>query len=90
MIGNCVSRHQILTNLNDLGLTREDPKAVVLTKLGQAFIGVLHKDCYDPHLPRRLIEWRRAGLDASKPKIDRYIKTFFGKQISFQSKLFRE
>ncbi|MBI6882681.1 hypothetical protein [Pseudomonas putida] len=89
-IGNVVSRPQILKNLADLGLIRCDPGAVVLTELGLAFIASLHKDCYDPHLPRRLMEWRLSGFDASKSKIDRYIKTFFGKQIRFQSKLFHE
>lgn len=59
-----------------------------LTDLGLRFIESLHPDCYDPFMPRRIEGWQAAGIDASKSQIDRYIKTYFGKQIRFQSKLF--
>lgn len=61
-----------------------------LTDLGLRFLESLHPDCYDPFMPRRLAGWQGAGFEASKPQIDRYIKTYFGKQIRFQSKLFRD
>lgn len=60
-----------------------------LTDLGLRFLESLHPDCYDPFMPRRLEGWQAMGIEAAKPQIDRYIKTFFGKQIRFQSKLFR-
>lgn len=60
-----------------------------LTDLGIRFLESLHPDCYDPFMPRRLEEWQAAGIQAAKPQIDRYIKTYFGKQIRFQSILFR-
>ena len=61
-----------------------------LTELGLRFLESLHPDCYDPFMPRRLEGWQAAGIEASKTQIDRYIKTYFGKQIRFQSKLFRD
>lgn len=60
-----------------------------LTDLGTRFLECLHPDCYDPFLPRRLDKWQQDGIKAARPQIDRYIKTYFGKQIRFQSKLFR-
>jgi hypothetical protein len=44
----------------------------------------LHPDCEDPDLPFRLHAWCEAGA-AAKPAIDRYIKTFFGKQKRFMA-----
>jgi hypothetical protein len=60
-----------------------------LTDLGLHFCESLHRDCYDPFLPRRILEWQEQGFEVSRPLIDRYIKTYFGKQIRFQSKLNR-
>jgi hypothetical protein len=59
-----------------------------LTNLGLRFCEGLHKDCYDPFLPQRLEQWQASSLAEAKPQIDRYLKTYFGKQIRFQSKLF--
>jgi hypothetical protein len=60
-----------------------------LTNLGLRFCESLHRDCYDPFMPHRIQGWQEQGFDVSKPLIDRYIKTYFGKQIRFQSKLNR-
>lgn len=60
-----------------------------LTDLGLRFCESLHRDCYDPFMPHRIQGWQEQGFDVSKPLIDRYIKTYFGKQIRFQSKLNR-
>lgn len=89
-IGTIISRQTILTHLIDLGLIKEYRRQIVLTDLGNDFLSKLHKDCYDPHLPRRLMDWRDSNLERVKPIIDRYLKTYFGKQIRFQSELFQE
>jgi hypothetical protein len=60
-----------------------------LTSLGERFLECLHPDCYDPFQPRRIDTWQKLGFSEAMPQIDRYIKTYFGKQIRFQSKLFR-
>lgn len=49
---------------------------------GQALLESLHPDCEDPDLPYRLDTWVRDG-EASLPAMDRYIRTFFGKQLRF-------
>lgn len=59
-----------------------------LSGAGEAFCQALHKDCYDPFQPHRLKKWRGMAFSQAKPQIDRYLKTYFGKQVRFQAKLF--
>lgn len=86
--GSAASRLRILDNLLEAGLvarTEVDGKhAVQVSARGQALMNLLHPDCEDPDLPFRLHAWCEAGA-ASKPAIDRYIKTFFGKQKRFMA-----
>lgn len=49
---------------------------------GLALLEALHPDCEDPDLPYRLDAWCEQG-DAAYPSVDRYIRTFFGKQMRF-------
>ncbi|KWA84149.1 hypothetical protein WL29_22560 [Burkholderia ubonensis] len=53
-----------------------------LSGRGRALLNLLHPDCEDADLPFRLHAWCEQGA-AAKPAIDRYIKTFFGKQKRF-------
>lgn len=83
-VGSAASQASIITNLIETGLleTTEDAKRPTLcvSELGQRFLSLVHPDCEDADLPFRLDAWCEAGLEASKPAIDRYLKTFFGKQ----------
>ena len=54
-----------------------------LSKKGATMLDRLHPDCEDADLPYRLRDWALQGLEVSQPQIDRYIRTFFGKQKRF-------
>jgi hypothetical protein len=85
-LGSAASRSPILENLLSAGLlartTVDGKHAVVISARGLALLELLHPDCEDLDLPFRLHAWCEQGA-ASKPAIDRYIKTFFGKQKRF-------
>ncbi|MEX3983787.1 hypothetical protein AB4Y45_32915 [Paraburkholderia sp. EG287A] len=80
------SRMQIIEKLVDAG--RIAPSAdvartvYVVSPLGHVLLNSLHPDCEDPDLPFRLDAWCAKG-EESKPAIDRYIRTFFGKQLRY-------
>jgi hypothetical protein len=61
----------------------EEGRRIHVTPAGQAAIAALHPDCEDRDLPFRLDRWMMAGFTASRPAIDRYLRTFFGKQKRF-------
>lgn len=85
-LGSAASQHQILTNLVALGLVacprKEDRLGCELTDAGIAFLDMLHPDCEDADLPFRLRQWE-ADWPASRPPMERYLRTFFGKQKRF-------
>lgn len=96
-VGSPASVAQIIQNLVDAGLLgqllpagwmgpldeyRSPPYRLTVSDRGRALLEMLHPDCEDLDLPFRLDAWCAAGA-AAKPAIDRYIKTFFGKQIRF-------
>lgn len=60
---------------------------VFLTEEGNRFLELLHPDCQDPDLPFRLDKWSRLPEAEAKEKINRYIRTFFGKQKAFFDKV---
>lgn len=85
-LGSAMSRAQILGQVEDHGwCTRSAtrPAVVSITPTGEAFVRRLHPDCWDPDLPFRLAQWASQGLTQCKPSIDRYVRTFFGKQKRF-------
>jgi hypothetical protein len=99
-LGSAASVSQILQNLVEAGLLAElvppgwmgplkeywkPPCRLTVSDRGHALLALLHPDCEDPDLPFRLDAWGNQG-DAAKPAIDRYIRTFFGKQIRFRPK----
>lgn len=83
-LGSALSRHAILEQLRSHGWIAVDagPKKhqVRLTEQGQAVLARLHPRCEDPDLPFRLQAWMEQGLPEAKPAIDRYLRTFFGRQ----------
>ncbi|MCE7534227.1 hypothetical protein [Acinetobacter nosocomialis] len=84
-IGSAASRHALIENLLGNGLIETIDGVFHVSTLGQAFLKSLHPDCQDADLPFRINEWMLTWPD-SQPKIERYIKTFFGKQKRFADK----
>ncbi|RCT89658.1 hypothetical protein [Acinetobacter baumannii] len=84
-IGSVASRHAIIENLLANRLIKTIDGMFHVTPLGQVFLESLHPDCQDADLPFRINEWMLTWPD-SQPKIERYIKTFFGKQKRFADK----
>jgi hypothetical protein len=87
-LGSAASYSSILENLRGAGLltaaSRGDRSydCFQVSPVGQALLRSLHPDCEDPDLPFRLDAWCAAGA-ASRPAIERYIRTVFGKQSRF-------
>ncbi|KVP75216.1 hypothetical protein WJ96_05515 [Burkholderia ubonensis] len=85
-LGSSASTLQIMDNLVAAGLLVRGIVAgrshLGLSGHGRTLLNLLHPDCEDADLPFRLNAWCEQGL-ASKPVVDRYINTFFGKQKSF-------
>lgn len=85
-LGSVASRGQIIRDLaeNRLLSCSAEGRQVSVSSEGQALLESLHPDCEDADLPFRLDQWCRTGLEESRPKIDRYLRTFFGKQKRFR------
>lgn len=96
-VGSAASVAQIVQNLVDAGLLsqllpagwmgplqeyRSPPYRLAISDRGRALLALLHPDCEDLDLPFRLDAWCNQGA-AAKPAIERYIRTFFGKQLRF-------
>ncbi|MDH0071202.1 hypothetical protein N7359_01430 [Stenotrophomonas maltophilia] len=80
-LGSAASRHAIVDQLMQTGLLIEsaDSSRLQVSKLGTQFLAQLHPDCEDADLPMRLTRWA-SQWPSSRPNIDRYLRTFFGKQ----------
>ncbi|WP_298705460.1 hypothetical protein [uncultured Variovorax sp.] len=84
-LGSPASRAAIVSGLSGAGLLVADHKArTKLSERGQAFLSQLHPDCKDADLPARIRQWE-SEWPASKPSIERYLRTYFGKQKRFSS-----
>jgi hypothetical protein len=87
-IGNAASRSDIMGNLTQQGLLERLPKhKLVISARGERLLQFLHPDCEDPDQVIRIHTWAELPLDVAKQKVDRYIKTFFGKQKRYLSKV---
>ncbi len=85
-LGSPASRAPILLGLIDAGLLERTERSISLSARGHDFLGLLHPDCQDQDLPARLAEWQSQWPE-SRGKIERYLRTFFGKQLRFRSAL---
>lgn len=85
-LGCPASRVVILEDLVKHGLITLDGENYSISDKGRQFLKLLHPECYDLDLPYRLHQWCSEWND-SKPKIDRYLKTFFGRQKRFFGKI---
>jgi hypothetical protein len=85
-LGSIASIGNIVAGLQSAGLISDSDSnrgKASLTAKGECLLGLLHPDCEDRDLPFRLATWCEAGLEQSKASIDRYLKTFFGRQKRF-------
>ncbi|HDR9179280.1 TPA: type IA DNA topoisomerase [Burkholderia vietnamiensis] len=83
LLGSPASRVEIIQGLQDAGLAVPNAAGQVrLTSTGRRFLQLLHPDCRDADLPARMAEWERTWPE-SRPKVESYIRTFFGKQKRF-------
>jgi hypothetical protein len=81
-LGGTASRHQILHGLTETGLTEwRGERHVAVSTLGLRFLSLLHPNSRDRDLPFRLEAWKTDPDGTAK--VDRYIRTFFGRQIRF-------
>ena len=82
-LGSPISRGEIVYWLRQSGCLAQEghdkPERYILSDRGLRLASLMHKDCYDPHLNSRLRSWGDSW-PASKPAIERYIRTFFGKE----------
>ena len=90
-IGSAISRSEIIGSLSKMGLLDEAPqggrrKRYNLSPKGRTLASLMHKDVFDPDLPGRIEGWGESW-PASKSKIDRYIRSLFGKQKRNMSRI---
>lgn len=83
VLGSPMSQHAIIQSLVSAGLLGGGPKALAITARGHALLAALHPDCEDADLPMRLDAWMR-DWPASRPVMERYLRTVFGKQARFE------
>jgi hypothetical protein len=81
-LGSPASRGKILQGLVQAGLLDQSGMLICLSDRGREFIELLHPDCQDRDLPARLNEWQ-VQWPESRGKVERYLRTFFGKQLKF-------
>lgn len=90
-LGSPMSRAAILEHVVNNGwlIPTSDLRAapLALGPKGRHVLARLHPGCEDADLPFRLHAWAQQGLEASQPAIDRYIRTFFGRQKRFLDRL---
>jgi hypothetical protein len=86
--GSPASRSLIIRNLQLAQLvTSGATEPVEVSPLGNRLLELLHPDCQDPDLSFRLDEWFKLPELEAQVKVDRYLRTFFGKQMRFQGGL---
>jgi len=90
-IGSAISASQIIEDLKKANFvdtaarTGRNGPSLRITKAGRRLLDLLHPDCEDVDLPFRIRQWQEQG-SGSHPAIDRYIRTFFGKQKRFSAR----
>jgi hypothetical protein len=82
-LGSVTSRASVIEGLADIGLLDRNGRRRSLSDRGRHFLDLLHPDCHDPDLPFRIEEWSRLPREEAYPKVDRYIRTYFGRQKRF-------
>ncbi len=81
--GTEASRAPIVRHLIESGLAAQDGRWISVSDLGRRFLDLLHPDCEDADLPFRMTEWCRMPEEEGRARIDRYVRTWFGRQMRF-------
>lgn len=87
-LGSAISANQIVEDLKRSGFvdaraaTGRSGQSLQISEAGRRLLDLLHPDCEDPDLPFRIRQWQEQGSD-SHAAIDRYVRTFFGRQKRF-------
>ena len=90
-LGSAISAAQIVDDLKKAGFvdagaaTGRKGQSLEISAAGRRLLDLLHPDCEDADLPFRIRRWQEQGVD-SHPAIDRYVRTFFGKQKRFSAR----
>lgn len=84
-LGSVISRTEIIMRVSELGLIENRDHSLFLSAQAKALLSYLHPDCCDLDLPFRIYDWCQ-DFEQSKPKMDRYLRTLFGKQKRFFAK----
>lgn len=98
-LGSPASRATILESLTDQGLLHlagAKPRSAGgtlslkgVSPLGISLLDALHPDCEDPDLPFRIRAWADLPEAEAIERVDRYIRTFFGKMQRYADRRFR-
>jgi hypothetical protein len=82
-LGSNASRSQIISDLHEMQLIEDlGDRRLGVSALGRSLLARIHPDCEDADLPARVQLWARTW-PASKPNVEKYLRTFFGKQQRF-------
>lgn len=83
-LGSAASRAKIIDDLHNAGLitSMEAREGIELTAAGKTLLQRLHPDCRDMDLPARMDQWE-ADWPQSRTAVERYLRTFFGKQMRY-------
>lgn len=71
---------QVADALVNAGLARVHMTRITISPAGRTFLASLHKDCRDVDQFARVDAWAHEW-PASRPLVERYLRTFFGKQM---------
>lgn len=87
-LGSLTSQCAIIEHLLSSGLAVRDDvtRKIMISSIGEKFLSLLHPDCEDPDLPFRVARWCGDGISLSRFAIDRYVRTFFGKQKRYAAR----
>ena len=89
--GSPVSHGTIVQQLIDMGMIERPErgdrrKRYGVSGAGRVFLELLHPRCRDADLPFRIHDWGRTWPE-SRPAVETYIRTFFGRQRRYSAKL---
>lgn len=93
--GSPASRLSIMEMLERTGMiqrtldpdeTKRHRSRLGISALGLRFLDALHPRCEDPDLCFRIEEWSSLPTDLGFDKVDRYLRTYFGRQKRFLAK----
>lgn len=86
-LGSGASRMNIIGMLLENRLLERNEKKLLISNDGRRFLSALHPDSEDPDQIFRIHQWSQLPIEEGRAKVDRYIRTFFGRQKRFLANL---